>query len=107
MLLVDVVLLAPGQPRQATGIEIAALSAILVFQAIPIARRANERMPDRLSWVLWAMLLLLLPALALMIGGISFAIEAGGGLYWVLGGVPAGFAGASVNAWVLLVEIER
>ena len=53
------------------------------------------------------MLLLLLPALALMIGGISFAIEAGGGLYWVLGGVPAGFAGASVNAWVLLVEIER
>jgi hypothetical protein len=39
-------------------------------------------MRDRLSWVLWAMLLLLLPALALMIGGISFAIEAAGGLFW-------------------------
>jgi modulator of FtsH protease len=105
--LVAVALLAPGQPRQATGIEIAAISAILAFQAILIARHAYEHMRDRLSWVLWAMLLLLLPALALMIGGISFAIEAGGGLFWVLGGVLAGFAGASVNAWVLLVEIER
>jgi hypothetical protein len=36
--------------------------------------------------VLWALLLLLLPAFALMIGGISFAIEAGGGLYWGFGG---------------------
>ena len=107
VLLVAVVLLAPGQPRQATGIEIAAISAILAFQAILIARHAYEHMRDRLGWVLWAMLLLLLPALALMIGGISFAIEAGGGLFWVLGGVLAGFAGGSVNAWVLLVEIER
>jgi len=41
------------------------------------------------------MLLLLLPALALMIGGISFAIEAGGGLYWVFGEVLAGFAAAT------------
>ncbi len=31
----------------------------------------------------------------------------GGGLYWVLGGVLAGFVGASLNAWVLLVEIQR
>ena len=107
VLLVAVVLLAPGQPRQATGIEIAAMSAILAFEAILIARRAYEHMPDRLSWVLWAMLLLLLPALALMIGGISFAIEAGGGLYWVFAGVLAGFAGGSANAWVLLVEIQR
>ena len=107
VLLVAVVLLAPGQPRQATGIEIAGISAILGFQAILIARHAYEQMPDRPSWVLSAMLLLLLPALALMIGGISFAIEAGGGLYWVLGGVLAGFASGSVNAWVLLVEIER
>lgn len=107
VLLVAVVLLAPGQPRQATGIEIAAISAILAFEAILIARRAYEHMRDRLSWVLWAMLLLLLPALALMIGGISFAIEAGGGLYWVFAGVLAGFAGGSANAWVLLVEIQR
>ena len=55
----------------------------------------------------WPMLLLLVPALTLMIGGISFAIEGGGGLYWVLGGVLAGFVGASTNAWVLLVEIQR
>ena len=75
VLLVAVVLLAPGQPRQAIGIEIAAISEILAFQAILIARPAYEHMRDRLSWVLWAMLLLLLPALALMIGGISFAIE--------------------------------
>jgi hypothetical protein len=83
------------------------MSAILAFETILIARRAYEHMRDRLSWVLWAMLLLLLPALALMIGGISFAIEAGGGLYWVFAGVLAGFACGSANAWVLLVEIQR
>lgn len=107
ILLVAVVLLAPGQPRQATGVEIAALSALLACGAVMIALRTYAHVHDPLSWVIWSMLLLLGPALALMIGGISTAIAAGGGLYWVLGGVLAGFAGACANAWVLLVEIQR
>jgi hypothetical protein len=84
--LVAVALLAPGQPRQATGIEIAAISAILAFQAILIARHAYEHMRDRLSWVLWAMLLLLLPALALMVGGNLVRDRGGRRVVWVLGG---------------------
>ncbi len=108
ILLVAVVLLAPGQPHQATGVEIAALSALLACGAVMIALRTYGHVHDPPSWVIWSMLLLLGPALALMIGGISTAIEAGGGSYWVLvGGVLAGFAGACVNAWVLLVEIQR
>ena len=105
ILLVAVVLLAPGQAHQATGVEIAALSALLACGAVIIALRTYGHVHDPLSWVISSMLLLLGPAL--MIGGISTAIEAGGGLYWVLGGVLAGFAGACVNAWVLLVEIQR
>jgi modulator of FtsH protease len=107
ILLVAVVLLAPGQPRQATGVEIAALSALLACGAVMIALRTYAHVHDPLSWVIRSTLLLLGPALAFMIGGISTAIEAGGGLYWVLGGVLAGFAGACANAWVLLVEIQR
>jgi len=42
-------------------------------------------------------------ALALVIGGASILAGAGGGLYWIVGAL----AGASINAWVLLVEILR
>jgi hypothetical protein len=32
---------------------------------------------------------------------------AGGGLYWILAGTVLTFVGATLNAWVLLVEILR
>ncbi len=107
LLLVSIVLVAPGQPQPAAGTEIATMSAVLACGAVLIALRAYRRARGRIGWVIWSMLLLLGPALALVIGGISTAIQFGGGLYWVLGGVLAGFVGASLNAWVLLVEIQR
>ena len=51
ILLVAVVLLAPGQPRQATGVEIAALSALLACGAVMIALRTYAHVHDPLSWV--------------------------------------------------------
>ena len=42
-----------------------------------------------------------------MVGGASLLARAGGGLYWVLAGVLLVFVSASINAWVLLVEIKR
>lgn len=40
-------------------------------------------------------------------GGVSLLIEAGGGIYWVLGGTVAAVIVGVLNAWVLLVEILR
>jgi hypothetical protein len=35
------------------------------------------------------------------------AAATGGGLYWLVAGLVMGFAGAVLNAWILLVEIHR
>ena len=42
-----------------------------------------------------------------MAGAISLLVGAGGGLYWFVPAVVLGFAGAVLNAWVLLIEILR
>jgi len=46
-------------------------------------------------------------AVPLLVGAVSLMIGAGGGLYWFVPAVVLGFAGAVLNAWVLLVEIMR
>ena len=49
---------------------------------------------------------LLLPSVAFIIGGVSLAVGEGGGLYWVPAGILFAFVSASINGWVLLVEIK-
>ena len=53
-------------------------------------------------------LLLVLPGtVPMVIGAVSVLAETGGGLYWIIAGILGAIFGASVNAWVLLVEILR
>ena len=49
---------------------------------------------------------LVLPSVALVLGGVSLIARSGGGLYWVLAGILFAFVSASINVWVL-VEIKR
>ncbi len=68
--------------------------------------RHQQAGPHR-NRALFSMLLLFIPGLLLIIGAISLWCQAGGGLYWVTAAVAMGFASATGNAWVLLVEIKR
>jgi hypothetical protein len=43
----------------------------------------------------------------LVTAGATLVAGDGGGLYWTVPALLAGFAGAVFNAWVLLVEILR
>jgi hypothetical protein len=45
--------------------------------------------------------------LPLAIGGVSTVLRAGGGLYWLAPGVILSFGAALLDAWVLLIEIQR
>ena len=65
------------------------------------------RSGDRLTWTLGSLAQLLVPVLAILIGGVSVLARGGGGIYWILVGTALVFVSASVNAWVLLVEILR
>ena len=56
---------------------------------------------------MYSLLLLGIPAVLLIVGGISLWLERGGGLYWITAAVATGFVSATANAWVPLVEIKR
>ena len=98
--------LAPGQSNRTLGVEILATGALVATQAIwvSVGKRTEG---DPLNWTLGNLTVLLFPALGFVGGGCSLLAGSGGGLYWILGGTVLAFAAASLNAWVLLVEILR
>jgi hypothetical protein len=98
--------LAPGQGNRVLGIEIAAVGAIMAAQALWVTH--GKGTPDEpRSWLIQHLTSLLLPSIAFIVGGISIVAGGGGGLYWVFAGILLVFVSASINAWVLLVEILR
>ena len=98
--------LAPGQTVRVLGIEIAAAGLIVAGQSIWVSR-GSQTPGDPRSWQIEHLATLLLPSVALIIGGSSLMAGGGGGFYWVLAAILIGFVSASINAWVLLVEIKR
>ena len=61
------------------------------------------------SWLLNAVAASLALSLGLLLAGISLVADAPGlgGLYWVPPATALAWVGGLVNAWVLLVEINR
>jgi hypothetical protein len=98
--------LAPGQNNRVLGAEIAVTGVVVAFLAVRFSTRGREP-NDPVSWKLEPFLLLQLPGLALLAGGLSLVVGGGGGLYWVLGATVLAFLVAAINAWVLLIEILR
>jgi hypothetical protein len=98
--------LAPDQSSTKLGWEIVVPTFIAVVQTV-WALRGFRRKDTPLRWTIGALPMHLVPILALMGGGISLLNGGGGGIYWVLIGTVSAFVIASVNAWVLMVEILR
>jgi hypothetical protein len=105
-LVVSGFVLAPGQSNRILGIEVATAGLIVAVQAIWVTHRRGTPDEPR-SWLLQHLASLLLPSIAFITGGVSLAASGGGGLYWVFAGILLVFVSASINAWVLLVEILR
>jgi modulator of FtsH protease len=107
LLLVSVFVLVPGQSRTVLGLEALILGAVtaaaLLVRRIRIPRSANEP----LSWTAVPIGVIGAGTLPMVAAGISLIAAGGGGLYWLVPGLVLGFAGAVLNAWILLVEIHR
>lgn len=106
VVVVSLVVLAPGQSNAALGLELVAVGLPLLAVSLVLtmrglrASREGSGTAARLSIVLAG-------TLPFAAGGISLIAESGGGLYWVLAGTALALIGAGLNAWVMLVEILR
>ena len=105
LLTVSVVVLTP-QHRTALGWEALAVGlfvlAILLSRFLPKTKPAGPGYRRVIPVVILGLF-----AVPIVVGGLSLLAGAGGGLYWFVPAVVMGFAGAVLNAWVLLVEIMR
>ncbi len=103
---VSLVGLIPGQSATALGVELLAFGLIFGVWVLLLAVRA---VPHTRQYVhpLFHFSLVVPGTLPQVLGAVSLLVGSGGGLYWVVGGVIGALLGASINAWVLLVEILR
>jgi modulator of FtsH protease len=106
ILLTAVFVATPGQDDRALAVELGVIGVVAaVFTAIfGLQQKGSSPHPAR---AMTSMVLLGVPALLLIVGGVSLWSQSGGGLYWVTAAAATGFASATGNAWVLLVEIKR
>jgi hypothetical protein len=98
--------LIPGQGRTAFGIEVLAVSSIVWIFTVRVQRlalryeAARQWLPLRAA-ATQAALVPFLVAGALLVRG------ADSGIYWIVPGTIASFSAGVLNAWVLLIEIQR
>ncbi len=103
---ISIVALTPAVARGALAafiIFVALLTAISPLRAL--SRGAAKSSHRSRVLIRFGMALALSATLA--IAGITLAIRHGGGLYWLPPAFVLGITVASVNAWVILVEILR
>lgn len=100
--------LMPGQSPLALGIELLAIGVAMAAATsqLPIVAAAEDG-SEPLHWRLSRWGVRVLSIVPILAAGLSLAVEAGGGLYWLAAGLAFGIMGAVANAWVLLVEILR
>jgi hypothetical protein len=107
LLVTAVFVLVPGQSTTALGLELAGTGLVLIGSdgALRIRRGRPPGAPAR-SIVVPAVIVAC-TGVPLVTAGATLVAGEGGGLYWTVPALLAGFAGAVFNAWVLLVEILR
>ena len=107
-LVTSLLLIVPGQPRAALASELLVVG--LVTGAFMLVRDARTPMSDQETQVsrLFARILpSVLTSGCLVLAAGTLLAQGGGGLYWFVPAVLASFIFGLINAWVLLVEIQR
>jgi hypothetical protein len=108
MLAISALMLVP-QATRAAGIEVLVISSLLLGitlrnQTIAI-QRADPKQPR--SWHASRVVATAPAGVAAVVGGLLLILRADGGFFWLVGAELLGVAGATYNAWILLIEILR
>jgi hypothetical protein len=108
ILIVSSFALIPGQSLLPLGIEIFAigLAVTTICTGMEINTLRRGQFQDRPRFII-NLILIELGLVPFVIGGIMMLFGEVKGLYWVAAGVIISFVKAMLDAWVLLVEINR
>lgn len=102
---ITAILLVAPQPASALGAELLALSAASGVVVFILDRRAGRDPSSGLARYLEAGSPNLVTSVLVGIAGLSFLLEAGGGLYWMIPAVLASLIGGVINAWLFLLKV--
>jgi modulator of FtsH protease len=108
VLVVSTLILVPGQPHWALGIELIGLGLGVGLSIVLIDLQA-WRLTD-LEYRAFNVAMISLTALAgvtTIVSGATLIAMQGGGLYWLVPAILVAFSAALIDAWVLLIEIVR
>jgi hypothetical protein len=107
LLLLSVFVLVPGQSPRVLGIEALALGGLgggyLITRRLMLPRKKE----DPAYWTATPVAVIVAGSAPMTIGGISLLAGGGGGLYWFVAEIVLSIVGVILNAWILLVEIQR
>ncbi len=107
LLATAVFVLVPGQSSTALGLELAGTGLLLVGSDGVLRIRRGLPPGAQARSIVVPAVIVALTGVPLVVAGATLLAGAGGGLYWTVPALLAGFAGAVSNAWVLLIEILR
>jgi hypothetical protein len=99
--------LVPGQTRVQLGVELTVVAGLGWLLPMASQLRVGHAPGAPVSWIVSRVVAHQLSAIPQLIAGISVLVGAGGGLYWLVPGTLLSFAAGLINAWVLLIEIQR
>jgi len=108
ILLLSFLCLVPGQSRAALGSEIAVVGVLFWAFTILLQHRSVHNNPyiGRGART-FHMVLAHASALPIILAARSLLVGHGLGLYWLVAGTLLSFLSALLDAWVLLIEIQR
>jgi hypothetical protein len=98
--------LVPGQGVRTLGAEIFGVAGLTWFATVRAQIQAI-RDPEGRKWIRMRAVMAQAATLPFVVGGLSLLCGRAAGIYWVVPGTIASFGAAALNAWVLLVEIQR
>jgi hypothetical protein len=108
VLILSLLCLVPGQSARALGLEIILGGLLIWIIATILQHKATFNNPyvSRATRDFHTVLTQG-SALPIVVGSISLMLGRGGGFYWLVVGTLISFIAALLDAWVLLIEIQR
>lgn len=108
ILLISSLCLVPGQSLHALATELAIIGLLFWISAAVLQHRSihNNSYIGRKTRI-FHMVLAHASALPMILAARSLLVARGFGLYWLVAGTLISFVSALLDAWVLLIEIQR